>query len=79
MITINREKAENIVRDRLRAERAPKLAELDTRYMRALENGDDTSAIVAEKQALRDITEKPLDGLSLQQLAILTVDEALSM
>jgi hypothetical protein len=79
MIGINRAKAESITVDRLRVEREPLLAELDTSYMRALEAGDDVSAIVAEKQVLRDITEKPLTGLSLQQLATLTVDEAMAL
>ncbi|WP_449100470.1 hypothetical protein [Pseudomonas veronii] len=79
MIGINRAKAESITVDRLRVEREPLLAELDTSYMRALEAGDDVSAIVTEKQALRDITEKPLGGLSIQQLATLTVYEAMAL
>jgi hypothetical protein len=79
MIGINRAKAESITVDRLRVEREPLLAELDTSYLRALEAGDDASLIIAEKQALRDITEKPLTGLSLQQLAALTIDLVLDM
>lgn len=56
VVTVNLEKAKAITKDRLRAERAPLLAAQDVLYMRALEAGQDVSAIVAEKQRLRDIT-----------------------
>ena len=77
MIVINRAKAEESTRDRLRAEREPRLAELDVQFMRALEAGQDVSAIAAEKQALRDVTSKNLSALSLDELASLSLDEAL--
>lgn len=57
MITINMTKAKDITKDRLREERAPLLAAQDIAYMKALETGQDTAAIVAEKQRLRDITQ----------------------
>lgn len=79
MITINRSKAEETVRERLRLEREPRLAALDVAYMRALEVGDDTAAIVAEKESLRDITEKDLSGLSLADLAALDLPGALAL
>lgn len=79
MIVINREKAEASTRDRLRAERDPRLAELDVQFMRAIEQGKDTATIAADKQALRDVTDKPLDGLTIEQLASLTLDGALSL
>jgi hypothetical protein len=44
---------------KLRRERAPKLAELDVEFMRALELGKPTADIVAKKQALRDVTADP--------------------
>ena len=58
MITINLNKAKNIAKDNLRTERAPVLAALDVQYQRALESGNTTlqTAIVEQKQALRDIT-----------------------
>lgn len=56
MITINLDKAKEITKDRLRAERKPLLEEHDVAFQRALESGADTSAIIAEKQRLRDIT-----------------------
>lgn len=56
-VTVNLDKAKNITKNRLRAERAPLLAAQDVLFQRALETGADTSAIVAEKQRLRDITK----------------------
>jgi len=55
-ITININKAKDITKDRLRAERKPLLEVQDVLFQRALESSADTSAIVAEKQRLRDIT-----------------------
>jgi hypothetical protein len=55
-ITVNLDKAKAITKDRLRAERAPLLAAQDVAFQRALESGASTTAIVAEKQRLRDIT-----------------------
>lgn len=79
MIAINRSKAEDMVRARLRLEREPRLAALDVAYMRALELGEDTTAIVTEKNALRDITERDLSGLSLMELAALDLSGALAL
>ena len=50
-------KSQTITKDRLRQERKPLLEAQDVLYMRATEQGLDTSAIVAEKQRLRDITK----------------------
>jgi hypothetical protein len=58
-IGINIEKAKDIQRDRWRAARTPLLAALDVQFMQALEQGTDTSAIVAQKEALRDVTDTP--------------------
>lgn len=57
MITINMDKAKAITKVRLRAEREPLLTAQDVAFQRALESSADTSAIVAEKQRLRDITK----------------------
>ena len=56
MITINLDKAKEITKERLRAERKPLLEAQDVAYMRAMENNEDTTAIVAEKVRLRNIT-----------------------
>jgi len=54
-ITTNFVKAQDITKTRLREERKPLLEEQDVAYMRAQEAGEDTAAIVAEKQRLRDL------------------------
>jgi hypothetical protein len=59
MITINMAKARDIHRAKMRDARGPLFASLDVAYQRATENGADTSAIVAKKQALRDVTSDP--------------------
>lgn len=56
VVTVNLDKAKGITKERLRAERAPLLTAQDVAFQRALEVGDNTAAIVAEKQRLRDIT-----------------------
>ena len=58
MITVNITKAKVITKDRLRAERKPLLEAQDVAFQRALETSEDTTAIVAEKQRLRDITNQ---------------------
>jgi hypothetical protein len=68
MITINLEKAKSITKDRLRAERTPLLQAQDVAFQRALEEGSDTSAIVAEKQRLRDVTTLADSATTLEEL-----------
>ena len=58
MITINLTKAKEITKDRLRSKRKPLLEAQDVLFMQAQEAGDDTTAIVTEKNRLRDITKK---------------------
>ena len=58
-VEIDMDKARDIHRNNLRAERAPKLAALDVAYMKALEQGSITTTIAAQKQALRDVTTDP--------------------
>ena len=47
-------KAKEIHKTNIRNARAPKLAELDVEFQKALETGASTTDIVAKKQALRD-------------------------
>ena len=56
VVTVNIDKAKEITKARLRQEREPLLAAQDVLYMRATEAGQDTTAIVAEKNRLRDVT-----------------------
>ena len=51
---IDMAKAREIHKTNIRRARAPKLAELDIEFQKALETGASTTDIVAKKQALRD-------------------------
>jgi hypothetical protein len=62
-ITVDINKAKVITKDRLRIERKPLLEEQDILFMKAQEAGTSTSAIVTEKQRLRDIT-KQVDSMT---------------
>ncbi|NYT44609.1 hypothetical protein H0A64_07185 [Alcaligenaceae bacterium] len=68
-IVINMDKAREIRKDQLRTEREPLLAALDVQLQIAQIGGDDTTAILAERQRLLDITllcddpEITLEGL----------------
>jgi hypothetical protein len=66
VVTVSLAKATEITKKRLRAEREPLLAAQDVAFQRALETGADTSAIVAEKQRLRDITN--FSAITLDEL-----------
>ena len=61
-ITIDINKAKVITKDRLREDRKPLLEAQDVLFNRALETGASTTAIVTEKNRLRDITDQ-VDGM----------------
>jgi|DEB0MinimDraft_3_1074331.scaffolds.fasta_scaffold43503_3 hypothetical protein len=67
-IHVNIDKAKDITKDKLRAERKPLLEALDVEFIKAQEQGTDTSAIVAEKQRLRDITKTVDSMTTVEQL-----------
>lgn len=73
MFKVNIDKAKDITKERLRAERAPLLQQQDVAFQRALENGADTSPIVAEKQRLRDITKLADEASTIEELKNLSV------
>ena len=73
MITINIDKAKEITKSRLRTEREPLFAAQDVLFQRALETGKDATAIVKEKQRLRDVTKLADTATTLDQLKGVTV------
>ena len=73
-ISVNIDKAKEITKTRLRAEREPLLVAQDIAFQRALETGADTSAIVAEKQRLRDITKLADICTTTEELRSIKVD-----
>jgi len=67
MITVNKPKATEITKEAIRVYRKPLLEALDVDYTRAVEVNGDVSAIVANKQTLRDMTATA-DGKSVVEL-----------
>jgi hypothetical protein len=72
-IIVDINKAKDITKDRLRQEREPLLLAQDIAFQRALEINADTSAIVAEKQRLRDITTLVDTANTVEELKALEV------
>ena len=72
-ITVNLDKAKDITKDRLRADRKPLLEAQDVLFMKAQESGADTTDIVAEKKRLRDITKNADACVTTDGLKALTV------
>ncbi len=72
-IIVDIDKAKNITKDRLRQEREPLLLAQDVAFQRALESNADTSAIVAEKQRLRDITTLVDTANTVEELKEITL------
>ena len=68
VVTINLDRAKEITKKRLRFARTSLLAAQDILFQRALETGSDTTAIVAEKQRLRNITNLVDDCTTTSQL-----------
>ena len=59
MITHDLVKAREIWRNKIRTVRKPLLEDLDIQFMRATEEGEDTSKIVIKKNHLRDYPQDP--------------------
>ena len=74
-IQVNITKAKDITKDKLRAERKPLLEVLDVEFIKAQEQGADTSAIVAEKQRLRDITNQVDNLNTVEELKAVSCEE----
>jgi hypothetical protein len=73
-IIIDINKAKEITKNRLRIERKPLLEAQDVAFQRALESNADTSAIVAEKQRLRDITNQVDTMTTVEELKSITLE-----
>ena len=74
-MTISITKAKVITKDRLRVDRKPLLEAQDVLFMKAQEAGSSTTAIVTEKQRLRDITNQVDSMTTTDQLKAATVTE----
>jgi len=74
VVSVDLASAKEITKTRLRTEREPLLVAQDVAFQRALESGADTTAIVAEKQRLRDITQLADQATTLDELKELSVN-----
>jgi|TARA_R110002167_G_scaffold47199_2_gene140012 hypothetical protein len=72
-IKIDIAKAKDITKGRLREERKPLLVEQDLLFMQAQEQQADTTAIVAEKKRLRDITNQVDSMTTVEELKGATI------
>ena len=75
-IIVDINKAKDITKNRLRIERKPLLEAQDVAFQRALESNADTSAIVVEKQRLRDITNQVDTMTTVEELKSITLENA---
>ena len=74
-VTVSLAKAKALTKDKLRVERKPLLEAQDVAFMKAQEAGSDTSAIVTEKNRLRNITGDYVDDMdTLDKLKAATTD-----
>lgn len=73
MVTIDLTKAKEIKKESLRQARKPLLEAQDQAFQRALESNSDTTAIVAEKQRLRDITMLCDTATSIDELKAINI------
>ncbi len=74
MITIDLNKAKEIKKESLRQERKPLLEAQDVAFQRALESSSDTTAIIAEKVRLRDITQLCDTATSVEELKAISIE-----
>ena len=72
-MVVNFSKAQTITKDRLRFDRKPLLEAQDILFMKAQEAGTSTTAIVTEKNRLRDITNQVDSMTTTDQLKAATV------
>ena len=74
-IAVSLTKAKAITKDRLRADRKPLLETQDVLFMKAQEAGSSTTAIVTEKNRLRNITGDYVNDMdNLTDLKAATTD-----
>jgi hypothetical protein len=72
-VSVNLTKAKALTKTRLRREREPLLSAQDVLFQRAQESNADTTAIVAEKVRLRDITSLADACTTMAELRVLKV------
>ena len=68
MITIDITKAKEVWKDKIRNARTSALEKLDIDFIKAQEQGNDTTSIVADKQTLRDLPNEVDTANSIEEI-----------
>ena len=68
MITIDITKAKEVWKNKIRSARISALAKLDIDFIKAQEQGNDTTSIVATKQLLRDLPSQVDTANSINEI-----------
>ena len=68
MITIDINKAKEVWKEKIRQARTSVLAKLDIDFIKAQEQGNDTTVIVADKQTLRDLPSQVDTANSIEEI-----------
>ena len=68
MITIDINKAKEVWKDKIRQARTSVLAKLDIDFIKAQEQGNDTTSIVADKNTLRDLPSQVDTANSIEEI-----------
>ena len=74
MITIDITKAKEVWKDKIREARKPVLEKLDVDFMRATEQGTDTTSIVNDKQTLRDLPSQVDTATTIDEIKLVWND-----
>jgi len=74
MITIDINKAKEVWKDKIRVARKPVLEKLDVDFMKATEQGTDTTSIVNDKQTLRDLPSQVDTATSVDEIKLVWND-----
>jgi hypothetical protein len=75
VVSVDLNDAKVLAKSRLRTAREPLLTAQDVAFQRALETGADTTAIVAEKQRLRDITNLVDQATTLNEIRAVRISQ----
>ena len=68
MISVDISKAKNIWKDKIREKRKSALEKLDVDFVKAQEQGNDTTSIVADKNTLRDLPSQVDTANSIEEI-----------
>ena len=68
MITIDFNKAKNVWKEKIRVARKPALEKLDVDFIKAQEQGNDTTSIVADKNTLRDLPSQVDTATTVEEI-----------